>query len=328
MIVTVREHEDPTRVKDELQGRGLWVQSLRAGARTFFIVEAHSQAVDPADLEEIPGVETVAVGASGHPRIDAQPAVVQIGKVAVGPGAAPVVIAGPCSVESELQVLDIARALPSQGVRFLRGGAYKPRSSPYAFQGHGARALRWLRDAADRFGLQVVTEATGAEEVPAVAEVADLIQVGSRSMHAAALLKTIGRTGKPVLLKRGMSATVEEWLLAGECLLLHGASAVVFCERGLRSYDPSTRNLLDLGAVALLAHVHHLPVIVDPSHAAGRRDLILPLAHAGLAAGACGVMVETHPHPAAALSDGPQALPMSWLSQLHGSHPVPEAAHG
>ena len=190
------------------------------------------------------------------------------------------------AVESEARIFAIAKELARQGVRFLRGGAFKPRTSPYAFQGCGVAALDWLRRAADAHEMAVVTEVMSETDVAVVAERADVIQVGSRSMQSFALLKAIGRAHKPVLLKRSMSATLEEWLLAGEYLLAHGATSLAFCERGLRHFDPSTRNLLDLSAVALLAHVHELPVIVDPSHAAGRRDLVLPLAHAALAAGA------------------------------------------
>jgi 3-deoxy-7-phosphoheptulonate synthase len=173
-----------------------------------------------------------------------------------------------------------------------------------------------MRRAADDNGMRVVTEVLAEADVGVVAEYAQLLQVGSRNMQNFALLKAVGRAQKPVLLKRAMSATVEEWLLAGEYLLVHGASGVIFCERGIRGFDDSTRNLLDLGAVALLAHVHKLPVIVDPSHATGRRDLVLPLARAALAAGASGVMIETHDDPASALSDGPQALHPSALRAL------------
>jgi 3-deoxy-7-phosphoheptulonate synthase len=227
-----------------------------------------------------------------------------------------VFLCGPCSVESEAHAREAARRLSELGVLFLRGGAFKPRTSPYAFQGHGEVALGWLRRAADEAKLGLVTEVMAERDVAVVAEHADLVQVGSRNMHDAALLKAVGRAGRPVLLKRGMAATVEEWLCAGEYLLASGAPAVLFCERGLRSFDPATRNLLDLGAVALLAHVHRLPVVVDPSHAAGRRDLVRPLGLAALAAGAAGLVIETHDRPGEALSDGPQALSTAGLAEL------------
>jgi 3-deoxy-7-phosphoheptulonate synthase len=226
------------------------------------------------------------------------------------------IMAGPCSIESREQTMEVAAVCAELGIHVLRGGAYKPRTSPYAFQGHGEPALRWMRDAADANGMKVVTEALAEADVPLVAEHADLVQVGSRNMHNYALLKTIGRTGRPVLLKRGMAATLDEWLQAGEYVLAAGAASVVFCERGVRSFDDSTRNLLDLGAVALLAHVYRFPVIVDPSHGAGRRDLVLPLGRAALAAGAAGLMIETHDEPARALSDGPQAVPLAEIGAV------------
>ncbi|MEO6954067.1 MAG: 3-deoxy-7-phosphoheptulonate synthase, partial [Polyangia bacterium] len=205
----------------------------------------------------------------------------------------------------------------------LRGSAYKPRTSPYAFQGHGPPALAWLRAAADHHGLGVVTEVMTAEDAGRVAEVADLVQVGSRNMQNFSLLKAVGRQKRPVLLKRGMAASVEDWMLAAEYCLSEGATGVVFCERGVRGFDPSMRNLLDLGAVALLVHALGQPVIVDPSHAAGRRDLIPALGRAGLAAGAHGLMVETHHDPANALSDGPQALPPEELAALFSTRGAP-----
>jgi 3-deoxy-7-phosphoheptulonate synthase len=231
-------------------------------------------------------------------------------------------------VESREQALEVAEQVAAAGAGFLRGGAFKPRTSPYAFAGHGEAALGWLKEAAERFGLGVVTEAVTEADVKVVAERADVLQVGSRSMHSPGLLRAAGRAGRPVLLKRGMSATVEEWLLAAERLLLEGAPGVILCERGVRSFDPTTRNVLDLGAVALLAGVRGLPVIVDPSHAAGRRDLVLPLARAALAAGAAGVLVEVHPRPGEAASDGPQAVRPEELFGLLADVTVPNVEDG
>jgi len=316
VIVHLESNSDADAVRRELTARGLWVQRMDAGGRTSFVVEACSAAVEPADLAAIRGVESVATGSSRTPRVDAQPPIVEVGDLGVGPGAAPVVMAGPCSIDTEERIHAIALRLGREGVRVLRGGAYKPRTSPYSFQGHGEVALQWMRDAANAAGMKVVTEAMGAEDVPLVAEYADIVQIGSRNMHNYSLLRTVGSAGRPVLLKRGMAATVEEWLAAGEYLLLHGARSVIFCERGIRGFDPTTRNVLDIGAVALLAQVHRLPVIVDPSHATGRRDLVVPLARAALAAGAAGVMLETHDAPGEALSDGPQALLPDQLTPL------------
>jgi 3-deoxy-7-phosphoheptulonate synthase len=313
MIVTLRSNADADAVRRALVARGLWVTALRDGDRVaHYLVADGSKAVTPESLRAIDGVAAVAVAASAHPRVDAHGPVADLRGLRVG-GGRPTFFCGPCAVESEARIHAIAAEVAAAGATFLRGGAYKPRTSPYAFQGHGEEALRWLRRAADAHGLRVVTEALGESDVALVAEYADLVQVGSRNMQNFSLLKAVGRTGRPVLLKRAMAATVEEWLLAGEYLLTHGAPSVLFCERGIRGFDPSTRNLLDLGAVALLAHVHGLPVVVDPSHASGRRDLVVPLARAALAAGAAGVMLETHDDPGNALSDGPQALPLHEL---------------
>ena len=213
-------------------------------------------------------------------------------------------------------IKQVAEQVASAGAQWLRGGAYKPRTSPYAFQGKGEEGLKWLREAADEHGLKVVTEALSEQSAEQVAAWSDVVQIGTRNMQNFALLKAVGATRRPVLLKRGLCATIEEWLLAGEYLLAHGAEAVVFCERGLRSFDPQTRNLLDLGAVALLKHSYGQPVVVDPSHAAGRRDLIAPLTRASLAVGADGVMVESHPDAGCAMSDGPQALNTEELQRL------------
>ncbi len=316
MIVVLEQGADPVRIQRELVEHGLWVVPLEGGPTPQFLVEPQSAAAARESLLGIAGVAAVATPRSAHPLIDAQPAVVQIGATRLGPGAPPVFIAGPCSVESEPHIHAIAERLAGQGVRFLRGGAFKPRTSPYAFQGHGEAALCWLRDAADEHGLAVVTEVLDPRDVELVASAADLLQIGSRNMQNAPLLRAAAAAHMPVLVKRGMAATIDEWLLAGEYCLLHGAPFVVFCERGIRGFDSSTRNLLDLGAVALLSQVCKLPVIVDPSHAVGRRDLVPALSRAAIAAGAAGLMLETHDDPGRALSDGPQALLPDQLCEL------------
>ncbi|MGK7311131.1 MAG: 3-deoxy-7-phosphoheptulonate synthase [Candidatus Longimicrobiales bacterium M2_2A_002] len=316
MIVTLKRESRPDAVERELAGHGLWFRRLEAEDRIQFYVEPGSARVDVAALRAIDGVESVAYEPSPHPRVDAQGSVVEVDGVAIGGDGPPVLMAGPCSVESESQIHGVAGRLAELGVTFLRGGAFKTRTSPYSFQGHGEPALDWLRDAADATGLRVVTELLSREQAPLVARKADLIQIGSRNMQNSTLLEAAAAEGKPILLKRGMAATIEEWLLAGEYCLVHGAPGVVLCERGIRSYDASTRNLLDLGAVALLTRVHGLPVVVDPSHATGRRDLLLPLSRAAIAAGAAGIMVETHPDPGRALSDASQALPLEEFAEL------------
>lgn len=307
---------DPARVRRELVEHGLWVVRLEGGPTPQFLVEPQSAASARESLLGIAGVAAIATPRSPHPLVDAQPAVVRIGATHFGAGAPPVFMAGPCSVESKEQIRAMAARLAALGVRFLRGGAFKPRTSPYAFQGHGEAALEWMRAAADEHGLAVVTEVLDPRDVPRVAGAADLLQIGSRNMQNTALLSAAAAAHKPVLVKRGMAATIDEWLLAGEYCLLHGASSVVFCERGIRGFDSSTRNLLDLGAVALLSQVLGLQVIVDPSHAVGRRDLVPALSRAAIAAGAAGLMLETHDDPGQALSDGPQALLPDQLGEL------------
>ena len=218
-------------------------------------------------------------------------------------------IAGPCSVETREQTLETARAVLAAGATMLRGGAFKPRTSPYSFQGLGAEALAILREAREETGLPIVTELMDPRHVEEVVETADVIQIGARNSQNFLLLSEVGRSDKPVLLKRGLSTSVEELLMAAEYIAKEGNERIVLCERGIKTFETSTRFTLDLGAVAVLKHETHLPVIVDPSHAAGRRDLVLPLARAAVAVGADGIIVETHPRPEEALSDGPQQIP-------------------
>jgi 3-deoxy-7-phosphoheptulonate synthase len=319
-ILSLSDDADLDRLMSELVRAGCWARRLEThGTRLGRLVEidAHSAKIDVATLSAMPGVVTVSGAASGHPLVDARSGqAVAVGAFMIGPGAAPVLMAGPCAVENERQIDEIAAAVAAAGGKMLRGSAYKPRTSPYAFQGHGAPALQWLRQAADRCGLAVVTEVLSPEDAPRVAEVADLVQIGSRNMQNFSLLRAVGKQKRPVLLKRGIAATIEEWLLAAEYCLAEGAPGVIFCERGVRAFDPTTRNLLDLGAVAQLSLAWQLPIVVDPSHAAGRRDLIVALGQAAWAAGAHGLLVEAHCDPAAALSDGPQALPLKDLVAL------------
>lgn len=226
------------------------------------------------------------------------------------------ICAGPCSVESREQIEATAQAVAACGANVLRGGAFKPRTSPYAFQGLGVEGLKLLRDAADRFGMSVVTEVLDPREVATVASYADMLQIGTRNMQNFTLLREAGEARKPVLLKRGLSATIEEWLLAAEYLLVAGNDQVVLCERGVRSFDSSTRNLLDLAAIPLVHSLAHLPVIVDPSHGTGSARLVAAMAAAGIAAGADGLLVEVHPDPPAAASDGPQSLTFEQFQTL------------
>lgn len=225
-------------------------------------------------------------------------------------------IAGPCAVETPQQTLEAAQMAQSAGATILRGGAYKPRTSPYAFQGLGIAGLEILATVREATGLPIVTEIVDARDVDVVAEHADMLQVGTRNMANFGLLQAVGEAGKPVLLKRGMTATIEEWLMAAEYIAQRGNLDVVLCERGIRTFEPSTRNTLDISAVPIVQAASHLPVIVDPSHAAGRKDLVVPLSRAAIAVGADGVIVDVHPDPETALCDGPQALLGSELRDL------------
>jgi 3-deoxy-7-phosphoheptulonate synthase len=240
---------------------------------------------------------------------------VNVGGVCFG-GPEAVVIAGPCSVEARDQLLQTARAVRAAGATMLRGGAYKPRTSPYDFQGLGLDALKLLGEARAETGLPVVTEVMSTEDVSVVSEYADMLQVGARNMQNFALLRRLASSSRPILLKRGPSATIKEWLLAAEYLLSGGNEDVVLCERGIKTFETETRNTLDLSAIALVRELSHLPVIADPSHGTGRRGLIAPMARAAIAAGADGLIIEVHPCPERALSDGPQSLTFDEFSSL------------
>jgi 3-deoxy-7-phosphoheptulonate synthase len=263
------------------------------------------------NLQALPGVDNVVrissayklVSRENHP----ETSTVKVAGVPIGPDTF-TLIAGPCAVETHDQTLAAAHMAKDAGAALLRGGAFKPRTSPYAFQGLGEKGLQILAEARDETGLPVVTEVVDAQDVPLVSEYADMLQIGTRNMQNFALLQAAGSAGKPVMLKRGMNATIEEWLMAAEYIAQRGNLDIVLCERGIRTFETSYRNTLDISAVPLVHSLSHLPVIVDPSHAGGRRELVVPLARAAIAAGADAVMVDLHPEPGAALCDGPQAL--------------------
>jgi 3-deoxy-7-phosphoheptulonate synthase len=241
--------------------------------------------------------------------------VIKIGGVEIGGGRV-VVMAGPCSVESREQIERSAKAVASSGAQVVRGGAFKPRSSPYAFQGLGEDGLRMLREAADRNGLLVVSEVMDLTQVPLVAQYADILQVGARNMQNFNLLRELGKQRKPVLLKRGISATIEELLLSAEYILAGGNYDVILCERGIRTFETYTRNTMDLSAIPVVKKLSHLPIVADPSHGTGRRDMVAPMARAAVAAGADGLLVEVHPDPDHALSDGAQSLRPEQFDEL------------
>lgn len=241
--------------------------------------------------------------------------IVELNGVRIGGGEL-VVMAGPCSVESAEQLMETARSVKAAGANMLRGGAYKPRTSPYDFQGLGVEALHLLRQASEETGLPIVTEVMSETDVEVVAEYADMLQVGARNMQNFSLLRKLARVERPILLKRGPSATIKEWLLAAEYLLAGGNTNVVLCERGIKTFETATRNTLDLAAIALAKELTHLPVIADPSHGTGLRSLVPPMSKAAAAAGADGLMIEVHPCPERALSDGPQSLDLPGFAQL------------
>jgi 3-deoxy-7-phosphoheptulonate synthase len=287
--------------------------------RTIIGIIGNGRPLDREQIERLDGVErTVPVlrpfklsSRDFHPQDTAVP----INGISVG-GKKLVIMAGPCAVENEEQILETARVVRAAGAQVLRGGAFKPRTSPYSFQGLGEEGLKLLAQAREQTGLAVVTEVMSPEQVPLVASYADILQIGARNMQNYALLHAVGEAQRPVLLKRGMMSTVEELLMSAEYILSHGNDRVMLCERGIRTFEKYTRNTLDINAVPLLKQLTHLPVIVDPSHAAGKRELVPALARAAVAAGADGIMVEVHPRPEEALSDGRQSLTFDEFKEM------------
>ena len=311
--------EDVERVVAAAERLGLKAHPIPGAQRTAVGITGNKGAVTTAVFEALPGVlEVIRVS---HPyklvsrEFHPEDTIVSVGGVPVG-GTRIVVIAGPCAVESLEQTVTIAREVKARGADLLRGGAFKPRTSPYAFQGLGEEGLRILAAARDATGLPVVTEVLDTAHVELVAAYADCLQIGARNMQNFELLRKAGKTGKPILLKRGMSATLEEFLLAAEYVLAEGNPNVVLCERGIRTFSDFTRNTLDLSVVPAVERISHLPIIVDPSHGTGRREKVVPMSRASIAAGADGIAVEVHHKPAEALSDGPQALTPGMFSEL------------
>lgn len=303
--------QEVDRVVETVEGRGLKAHPIPGAQRTAIGITGNLGVVEPAHFESLQGVlEVLQVS---HPyklvsrEFQPENTVVEVGGVRIG-GPELTVIAGPCSVESYEQTLRIAERVKSAGAQLLRGGAYKPRTSPYSFQGLGVEGLEILARVREETGLPVVTEATDIDVLDVVAEYCDMVQIGARNMQNYTLLKRAGRCGRPVLLKRGMNATLSELLLAAEYLLDEGNRQVVLCERGIRTFADHTRNTLDVSLVPAVQRISHLPILCDPSHASGKRHKVLPLARAAVAVGADGVMVEVHDEPGRALSDGLQAI--------------------
>jgi len=311
--------QDVDRVVAAAERLGLKAHPIPGAQRTAIGLTGNKGAIGPAAFENLPGVfEVIRVS---HPyklvsrEFHPEDTIVSIGGVPIG-GTALVVMAGPCAVESRDQILAVAREVQRLGARLLRGGAFKPRTSPYSFQGLGEDGLKLLAEARDATGLPVVTEVLDTENVELVARYADAFQIGARNMQNFELLKKVGKAGKPVLLKRGMSATLEELLLAAEYVMAEGNPNVVLCERGVRTFSDFTRNTLDLAIVPAVERLSHLPIVVDPSHGTGRRDKVIPMSCAAVAAGADGIVVEVHHKPEEALSDGPQALTPALFGDL------------
>ena len=323
-MLVVMSHQataaDVERVCATIRSMGYTPAPMPGAQRTAVGLVGNDGAVDDALIVELPGVAQVIHVSNPYKQVSREwrpeNTIVTIAPgVSFGGDEIPV-IAGPCSVETEAQILAAARGVKAAGAVALRGGAFKPRSSPYSFQGLGKKGLDLLALAKRETGLAVVTEAMDDEGAERVAEVADCIQIGARNMQNYSLLKTVGRIGKPVLLKRGMAATIQDLLLSAEYVLSEGNSQVILCERGLRSFDSTSRNLFDLTAIPVVHQLSHLPIVADPSHGTGRRDKVMPMARAAVAAGADGIIVEVHPQPDQALSDGAQSLNIDQFADL------------
>ncbi len=309
-------------VTKAVRNLGFTAAPIPGSERTAIGVLGNKGYVDDATIRDLPGVQEVIhvskpyklVSRDFHPRNT----IVKIGNIEIGEGRPPVVIAGPCAVESEDQIMKTARAVKKAGAKLLRGGAFKPRTGPHTFQGMREEGLILLAKAGKEAGLPVVTEVMSPDTVGLIAEHADMLQVGARNMQNFDLLREVGRIRKPVLLKRGMSATIEEFLAAAEYILAEGNHNVILCERGIRTFETATRNTLDLAVVPLIKEMSHLPIMVDPSHATGKRSLVPPMSKAALVAGAHGILIEVHPEPEKALSDGPQSLTFAGFDRLMG----------
>jgi 3-deoxy-7-phosphoheptulonate synthase len=322
MLVVMQSHASATeidQVVEAIRRMRLTPHPMPGATRTAIGITGNTGAIDPQTLEALPGVmELIRVTKPyklASREMHADDTYVRLPQAVVGPGTF-TVIAGPCSVEDEAMILRTAEFLMARGVRLLRAGAFKPRTSPYAFQGMGQEGLDILARARQRTGIGVVTELMDTDNADAVEEVADVIQIGTRNMQNFSLLRRVARARKPVLLKRGMAATLEEWLMAAEYVMAGGNYNVILCERGVRTFSDHSRNTLDLSVIPPVKKLSHLPIVVDPSHGTGRREYVPAMSLAALAAGADGLLLEAHPDPDHALSDGAQSLSLAALDQL------------
>ncbi len=322
MLVVMKNDATEAQVKaviKEIERMGYRGVPMPGAQRTAICIVGNTGPVDDSGLIILEGVKDTVrvtkqyklVSRETHP----QPTTITVGDIKIGEGK-PVLMAGPCAVESEEQALTIARLVKKSGAEVFRGGAFKPRTSPYSFQGLGEKGLQILAKVRDETGLLIVTEAIDESSLELVDRYADIIQIGARNMHNYSLLRQVGRASKPVLLKRSFAATIEEWLMAAEYISSEGNSRVILCERGIRTFSDNTRNTLDLAAIPSVKQVSHLPVIVDPSHAAGKREYVIPLSKGAIAVGADGLLVEVHHDPPHALSDGAQSLYPEQLDEL------------
>ena len=316
MLVVMKAQASQEQIQavcESIERLGFRAHPLPGAQRTAIGITGNQGEVDRGNLEELPGVAEVIRVSKAYKLasrdVKEEDTIIQFtGTEATIGGRNLAVIAGPCSIESREQAFAIAELVAASGAQFFRGGAYKPRTSPYAFQGLGMEALRIMAEIRLRFGLRIVTEAIDNETLDLVAEWADVVQIGARNMQNYSLLKRAGQLRKPVLIKRGLSATLEEFLMAAEYVMSEGNYDVILCERGVRTFADHTRNTLDLSIIPAIRRVSHLPILVDPSHGTGKRDSVLPMARAAIASGADGILVEVHDHPEKALSDGPQSI--------------------
>ena len=313
------EADEIERVKWNLEQMLFRTQVIYGVKRIVIGAIGDQREVDLSEIEQMPKVDKIVRISKPYKLVSREvkedDTVIDIKNVSIGSGT-PVIIAGPCAVESQEQILAAASWVKKSGAHMLRGGAFKPRTSPYSFQGMGEEGLKLLQEASLQTGLPVVTEVIGEWSLETALKYVDVLQIGARNMQNFQLLKKAGQTRVPVLLKRGMSATVEEWLMAAEYIRSEGNENIILCERGIRTFETATRNTLDLSAVPLIKRLSHLPVLVDPSHATGDRGLVIPMALAAIAGGADGLIIEMHPEPAKALSDGPQSLDPQQFEQL------------
>ncbi|MFA7685649.1 MAG: 3-deoxy-7-phosphoheptulonate synthase [Candidatus Gracilibacteria bacterium] len=333
MIIVMKAGAPQTQsahIIEELKAKGLQPVPLFGVERTVIAVIGEERDINIGHLESLPGVEKVMRVVQPYKLVSIEtkkePTIIEVNGVKIGSKEQLAAIAGPCAVESEEQMDTVARELKAMGVRILRAGAFKPRTGPYAFQGLGKEGLDILRTVADRHGMAVVTEIVDVRDLDAICKKVDMIQIGARNMQNFELLKEVGATQKPILLKRGLSATIEEFLLAAEYILANGNPNVILCERGIRTFEKETRNTLALATVPLVKELSHLPIIVDPSHATGKKSLIEPMTKAAIACGADGFIIEVHPNPSEAKSDAQQQLtPEEFKTLMKNIQPIVEA---